>query len=55
MYEVDLFRYIADEMHIMHFRFDSAEEATTFAAIALRHSDNAKLDIQINKKEDPDD
>ena len=55
MYEVDLMRFVGNEMHILHFKFDSAEEATTFAAVALRHNDNAKLEIQIKKEEGADD
>lgn len=55
MYEVNLLRFVMDETHILHFRFDSAEEATTFAAIALRHNDNAKIEILIQKEEDADD
>lgn len=55
MYEVNFMRFVADEMHVMHFRFDSAEEATTFAAVALRHNDNAKMEILIQKEEGADD
>ena len=55
MYEVDLMRFVGNEMHILHFRFDLADEATTFAAVALRNSDNAKLEILIKKEEGADD
>lgn len=55
MYEVDLMRFVGNEMHILHFKFNSADEATTFAAVALRNSDNAKLEILIKKEEGADD
>jgi len=55
MYEVDLMRFVGNEIHILHFRFDSAEEATTFAAVALRNNDNVKLEIIIKKEEGADD
>lgn len=55
MYEVTLLRYIADEVHVLHFKFDLADEATTFAAVALRNSDNAKLEILIKKEDGADD
>ena len=55
MYEVTLLRYIADEVHVLHFKFNSADEATTFAAVALRNSDNAKLEILIKKEDGADD
>lgn len=55
MYEVDLMRFVADEIQILHFKFDLADEATTFAAVALRHNDNSKLEIAIKKEEGTDD
>ena len=55
MYEVTFLRYIADEVHVLHFKFDLADEATTFAAVALRHNDNAKLEILIKKEDGADD
>lgn len=50
MYEVTLFRYVADENHIMHFVFETVEAATTFINIALRHSDNARLEAYVKKR-----
>lgn len=52
MFMVTLMRYAAEDTHIIQFKFSTADEATTFSNIALKHKIDPKLNITIEEIEE---